>query len=317
LKVGIDNLSVTLELSDASSANFTVVNVYDLKSSSFITNVKNKLKLGALIKIELGYISTRTQVFSGYIANVSMAFNDMPSIKVTALDVRGLMRMNSRSNYQFTETKYSEVTKKVLGAYKKVCPNLKVDDTTKEDLNIMQNGTDLDFIRDVLGQKAKKEFLVIDDTAYFRDFGNKKDPITTLKWGEGLLSFSSSITYCNEDIKVYGHSEKQNQAIEAKKTVKSDSKLPSLVTPAPVREIPSSDAEDKDEATKIVEFEINERKKKSQNGSGTCIGLPEIIPGRYIKINNLDSSLNKAYYLNQVTHNFGGDGYTTDFEIGG
>jgi phage protein D len=317
LKVGVTNLNVTLELDDASSANFTVTNLYDLKSSSIASNVKSSLKLGATVSIELGYESKLTEVFQGYIANLSMDFSDMPGISVTALDIRSLMRTNKRSGLQYTEKKYSDVVKKVLGAYKKLCPKLEIDATTVEDENIMQNESDFEFIKKVLGRKAKKEFLVLNDTAYFRDFAKSKEAITTLERGKGLISFSGSLSYCNEELIVYGHDDKKNEGISVKKTAKSDSAVPALVTPTPVREIQDSDSEDKDSATNFAEFELNERLKKSQTGRGTCIGLPEIVPGRYIKVDKLDALVNKTYYLKQVTHSFGGDGYTTDFEIGG
>ena len=68
----------------------------------------------------------------------------------------------------------------------------------------------------------------------------------------------------------------------------------------------------------MAKKEAEKEKKKSKYGSGSCIGIPELVPGRYIEIKKLDingSSLKSI--LTEVRHSFGRDGYTTEFELGG
>lgn len=50
--------------------------------------------------------------------------------------------------------------------------------------------------------------------------------------------------------------------------------------------------------------------------SGNLIGLPEIVPGRYIEIKDVDSADEGIYYIREVSHHFGSDGFTTDFTVG-
>jgi len=52
-------------------------------------------------------------------------------------------------------------------------------------------------------------------------------------------------------------------------------------------------------------------------GSGRCIGIPEITPGRYIKLAGLDKETNGSYFITAVTHTFSGEGYFTEFEVKG
>lgn len=317
LKVGIVNVNVTLELDAASSATFHIVNVYELKNSKFVDDVKSTVKLGAIITVELGYDSELTEVFHGYIANLSMEFGGMPSISVTALNVINLMRSNVRK-IQYEEKKFSEVAKKILDTYKAVCPKVVIDPPAgeAEEEHIMQIESDYSFIKNVLGSNGNCEFLVVGDTAYYREARKNKDPITTLIWGSGLISFSYSNNYCNEKIIVYGHDEKTNKAVKSETTAESDKDVKSVITPIPVRELYIANAEDEKRAKNIAEFELYELMKSKQTGNGSCIGLPELIPGRYLKIDKLDSTVNKKYYLKKVTHSFGTDGFTTDFDIG-
>ena len=45
--------------------------------------------------------------------------------------------------------------------------------------------------------------------------------------------------------------------------------------------------------------------------------LPELIPGRYIKIDGGDEHTNGTYFLTKVCHRISIDAYTTSFEVKG
>lgn len=317
LKAGITDMDVTLMLDEASSANFTLTNVYDLEKRAFTSGVTTNLVLGAPVSVELGYGSSFTQVFSGYVSNLTMDFTDMPTINVTALDIRRLMMDNVRNNYRYEVKNYSDVATKIFSSYKKVCSKTMVDATSDALTQVMQNGSDYDFVKNVLCPKANREFVVMGGTAYFRKAGGTASPIMTLEWGKALISFSGSVSYCNEMIAVFGHNDAKKEDIAVKKSVKSDNGVKTIVSPLPIREIQSSDVDSTKKANELLAFEASERLKSLRSGNGTCLGLPELIPGRYIKIDKLDASVNKTYYLKQVKHLFGEDGFTTQFEIGG
>lgn len=318
LKVKVTNINVTLELDDPSSANFTLSNIYDLKSSSLSSNVTAKLKLGSKISIELGYGSTLKNVFCGYINNLAYDFEQIPSVTVACLDIRGLMRRNIRRGLQFDEKKYSDVAKTILDKYKTICPNQKIDATTDEIEHIMQDKvSDLEFLCDIIGPKAEREFLVMGDTAYFREYDKDKTPLLTLERGKGLISFTYSSSYCNETVKIYGHDEAKKDVLVVSKEVKTDNSTASLVTPGIIAELALSDADDNSKATYYLNSEVKNRLRGAQSGSGSCIGIPDLIPGKYIKIDKLDTLVNKTYYLKQVKHTFSTDGFTTEFDLGG
>ena len=47
------------------------------------------------------------------------------------------------------------------------------------------------------------------------------------------------------------------------------------------------------------------------------MGLPELIPGRYITLKGFDKSTADKYFISKVTHEFSEDGYYTSFEVKG
>ena len=47
------------------------------------------------------------------------------------------------------------------------------------------------------------------------------------------------------------------------------------------------------------------------------VGLPELVPGRFVSLKGLDSDLDLDYYIREVRHEIGSDGFSTTLEIGG
>ena len=52
-------------------------------------------------------------------------------------------------------------------------------------------------------------------------------------------------------------------------------------------------------------------------GNGTCVGIPELIPGRYLEIDGLDSGTSGLYFVSGVKHSFHDGGYVTSFAVKG
>ena len=75
---------------------------------------------------------------------------------------------------------------------------------------------------------------------------------------------------------------------------------------------------DKKKLQRIAESQADKKNAKSKTGSGSCIGLPELVPGRLMKIENLgvQTGALKAY-ISSVKHSFNANGFTTEFELGG
>lgn len=316
-----ESVSITLSLTEASSVSMQIVNVYDREKSQISSKAKNIFKLGNDVSVEIGYGSSLQKVFVGYIYEVGVEFSDVPSLSITAMDVRRLMMDYEVSNYTHTASSYSEAFESVMSKYSKLC-STKVDSTEtikeagKPIDGIVQQGTDFNFVTQVLCKREEREFMVFGDTAYYRKSDASKPPIVTLEWGNGLISFHKNTLYKNRAIEVLGYD--MNKApVVSSATATSDKKAVKPVAQQQKRLIIVPDAVDKAKADKRAKKEAEKERKKSQQGSGNCIGLPELIPGRFIKVSKMDTDIDGTYYIKQVQHQFGSDGFTTSFDIGG
>ncbi|MEG1584994.1 MAG: hypothetical protein RR361_08085, partial [Anaerovorax sp.] len=148
LKLAVENLSVVQCLNSAGSCNFSVVNAYDGKASKFDSKILSKLKPGTIVEVELGYESSTTMVFKGYISDVTVKFDDAPVIDVTGMDVCKLMMDGRRRMLKHDVKNYSDAFNKVMSKYSKVCGNLVVDKTTEnmKDDGVTQTRSDYHFI---------------------------------------------------------------------------------------------------------------------------------------------------------------------------
>lgn len=315
--VGVERVEATLSLDGASAVSFTVAGAYDRKSSGFLSSVKSMLKLGAKVNLKLGYGSSLTEVFQGYISGVGVDFSDVPVLSITAMDVRRLMMEGTSREEVHVVTTYSAAFQEIMKRYSALCPSSEVDATDSNEITqIVQRGSDYTFVTENLARKANREFFVLGDKAYFRERAKVKKPILTLSWGEGVLHFSRNSLYQNLKITVIGFDPDSKEAVKAQVTEKSD-EAQKVVGAQHETVIPDPDAREVAKAQKRAEKEALERKRQAQTGSVSCVGLPELVPGRFVTLKGLDSDLDRDYYIRQVRHELSSDGFSTTLEIGG
>lgn len=315
--LAVDDLNITVSLEEAGSCNFTVVNAYDLQKRQFKDDCKNNLIPGAVIEVSLGYGSDLTLVFKGYISEVSVAFGEMPTYSCTAMDVRRLM-MDGGDTYLIHQVKsYSAAFWEVMERYAKLTPQKEVDDTPDQFEQLAQMNNDYQFVTMVLCKNGDREFFVIGGKAYFRKPQKVAVPIVTLEWGRDLLSFSRNSMYQDFEVQVVGYDDENKEVIQGEAREKNDEKQSQVISEVQATLKADPSIKDLQAANEAAKKEAEERKKRAQSGSAVCIGLPEIVPGRFIKLEKLDSMLDKKYYVNKVQHAFGSDGFTTNIEIKG
>ncbi|MDE5864927.1 MAG: phage baseplate assembly protein V, partial [Lachnospiraceae bacterium] len=220
---------------------------------------------------------------------------------------------NRRENYKYEKQKYSAVFNTILGNYKKLYKNLHVDEVNTED-EFLQNGSDYQFIKAELCSKAKKEFYVVGGEVYFQTPDTSTDAFLTLEWGKNLISFQRGRGYCYKELKVSGGEDKTGN--EVSEVVKTEADTPVLTTDTPKEEWTVESDMDTDIMQNCLDKKVQEKKQKNDTGMGNTIGLPEVVPGRYIEIKGVDSEDVGVYYITSVVHNFGSDGFTTSFSLG-
>lgn len=311
-----DQLNISLSLETAASVSFQVLNAYDSKNHCFQGQIMEQLRLGTLLKVELGYGSSLEQVFCGFIYAVKAEFQDVAFLQVTALDVRRVMEDSVKRSLIWNYTTYSEVFKQVMEPYKKLYSRMVVDKTADKAVeSIMQNESDLAFARR-LATEGNRDFFVFNDTVYFRRKA-RRNAAVTLTWGRDLISFSKESIYADQQVTVLGVLKDSKEQVTGTAQVKTDPSVKQVVTGGIVRYINSASSDSRDKALQKAEKKAEELRKKKQSGQGVCVGLPQLIPGRPVEVAGLSSEINGSYMLKSVTHTFGSDGFQTSFAIGG
>lgn len=314
----IREIEVCLSTTIASSVTIQIADQHDVESHSFSDDVKNTFTLGEVVEIELGYVSGSETVFKGYVDMVgAMAGKEMLYI-VTLMDVKRLMMTSGRKNVLYQVENYSDAVSTILGEYGKVCTP-KVEATSdKLESPVSQNSNDYEFIMGDLIAKGKveREFLVFAGTAYFRKPDPKQGALMTARYGRELYSFSVNFVYCDATIKVVGVDEKQ-QVVESETAIKGVQKQNAVLSKSPTQLFVDPHANSVEKAKVKAEAIGRMKTERACRGRGCMIGIPEVVPGRYIGIENIDPTLDKVYYITEVKHIFSRDRFVTEFEVGG
>ena len=312
-------LTVTLSLESAGMAIIKIADAYNVEKHSFESKIKGLFKLGTVIEIELGYLSETTAVFKGYVAGLGAEFEDSPVLVVKLMDARKLMMTSGVRKQLYEDKNYSDIFKKVMGRYSKLC-SIEAEGTTDNlKAPVSQSTNDYNFVRNELLKKGKseREFFILYDKAYFRKPCKNKTPIMSVSFGRELLRLSTMAEYLDTEIEVIGYDPVNSKSISSKQKAKSPESLTSVLSPAQQQFFIDPDA-DSEEKAKIRAGSIAENMiMNSCFAEGELIGLPEIVPGRFLKVEDTDALVDKSYYLNEVTHYYTESTFRTSFEAKG
>lgn len=317
LSLNIRSADITLSLTESSTAVICLDNVYDSIMRSFDSKVKNKFKLGTVVEIGIGYSSEIQKVLKGYVAALRAGFGSNTNLVITVADVRRLMMTSGVKKVQHDVPNYSDAVQKVLGEYSKLC-TAEIEATDDKLVNgISQSTNDYNFITHELVNAGcyGMEFLVVGDKAYFRKSRGKEGAICSLELGKGLEEFNAERAYMDLQADVVGYCQ-DDSVVHASAQIKSENTI-SLMPSTPVHIIASPMADTQDKANVCAKSYVDRMLARKQNGSGVCVGLPVLVPGRYVEVVMLEEMVNKKYYIQRVTHRIGEGGFVTAFETGG
>lgn len=313
----VESVEVVLSREAASAATIRLTNVYDLKNRCFHSQVSAGFILGELIEVEMGYGSSLTPLFYGYIDEISYELGEVPAVSVIAVDVRKLMMGSKKSIISHSVRSYSDAFCEVIRKYQAAYKSVSVDATDRMDVEcIIQNGGDYAFISEELCRKAERDFFVHAGKVYFKKPSTGLFQTVQLTWPGDLFSFQRRSSFHDMVIRIMGQDMKKKEAVEASVSVKADDRQRSLASNE-VTEL-DADVEDSGEARKIAAYQAQQEKRRARQASGSCIGLPEILPGGHVRITNGDKRyIDGTYDVIEAKHTFGSNGYRTSFETGG
>lgn len=235
------------------------------------------------------------------------------------MDARRLMMARGTKHLLHDVQNYSDAFKAILDDYSKLCtPDVDpTDDQLKRPL--AQTTNDYHFITKELIEKGKvdREFFILGEKAYFRETAKVTSPIMSVKYSRELLSFSMISNYLDMKIVVSGYDPEAQKTITATAAAKSKESQSSVISTPPEIYFVDPDADSLEKAKTRANAIAEKELKTLCAGNGKLVGLPEVVPGRFLKIESLDSMANKEYYLTEVVHTINTESFTTTFEIGG
>ncbi len=306
----------------ASGCSFDVSGEYVASKSDFDTKGSvSLLELGAKVEVYLGYIATEL-VFMGLITELSYHFEEhtAPYVHVECMDAKCLLMKAQRLEI-FKETMVSQAVTTLLqsqpvGGYLK---GNQVDRMTKEDQPITLNMESCyDFIVRQ-AQYAGFEFFIVCGKAYFRKTPAFGQPIMTLSFGSGLLSAELSLRGAElvNQVKVVGIDPKTDKEISgvAKATGKfGKGAAPKRMIAGTERVYLDAGAQTAAQAKSRATALMSGIQHRFGLLECRCEGLPDLVPGRTVKISGVMDRADQSYYITGVRHRVNEGGFITNIE---
>jgi phage protein D/phage baseplate assembly protein gpV len=283
------------------------------------------LDLGTTVEIHLGYGRDLVPAFLGEIASIEPSFpsDGPPTVRVTGYDKSYRMR-----RAQPAPTTYEYMNDSVIAARIAVENGLipVVDPTPGLPQQVIQTESDFTFL------KARAEEYFFDvfvewDRLHFQ-FPRPQLSAYVLEWGRNLTSFSPRISAAGmaglQVIRGYDQELAQSitVAVLAADVLSPDDLVERLGRSALdllgslVRSgIRQGSVSNPLHAAVLAKALLSNLLEGMYEGSGTCIGLPDLASGRYITVRGVGRRFSGTYRVRRVAHRIDAGGFTTDFSI--
>ncbi|NEW61369.1 phage late control D family protein [Sulfurovum sp. bin170] len=284
-------------------------------------------KMGASVKIRIGYLSEFVDVMDGVISSVTYHYGDDKhlSIEVEGCDLLFLL-MKKYNQRSFSEMSDSEVASAVIANY-----GLESD---IEDSGVIYNHIQQDHESDFsfLARLAKRcgfEFHSRGETICFKSpaVDRATDEVFTFGVTPLQISCRHDITHLFESVKTQGWDVLNREAIAEESTLDEVGSVESSweSASASLDRLGLSD----------ISYPLSENYENSESAKseadammrrfaytfvelkGSIIGVPTLAPSTVIELKGFCREHNGKYYLTRVIHRIGEEGFTTHFEMRG
>lgn len=306
----------------ASGISFDVVGEYDYEQTAFSAKGAAKvLQLGARVELQLGYIRTET-VFSGLIAEVRYEFeeDDAPYLHVECMDAKCLLMKMQRLEIR-SEKKIAPLVNALLGA-QPVSTYLTGREVSLQEAEREPQPFTMESDYDFLVRQAQYtgcEFFIFAGKAYFRQPPTSSSPIMTLEPRQGISRASLSLrgTPLVRKVTVVGVDPTSDESVSGSASAQGSfgqGAGPNRMLSGTERtyfDPRAASAKDAADRAKVLMSGIQQQFGQL---SCRCVGLPELVPGRWIKIKGLLPEANTGFYIVNVRHVYSQNGFTTTFD---
>lgn len=318
--------AVTVETATSETSDmvtFSVTNAYDLIKRDF-SWINKLLKLGNSVEVSFGYLDRLTPIFFGYISGVEFEFSadEAPIISITAMDISFYMMRGNKPDV-WTKKKISDLAEEIGKKYG--LTSFAITDTKNVIENIAKSTESDHKFLNGLAEDLNYQFFVVGKKMYFRENSVNETPVMELEWGKHLTRFKIEHELAEQVTKVVVkatlRNEKKTITVESSdvETIGTNTRTGANIMSvlADIEEVIQRTVEDEAEARKVAESRMQELSMELVTVEGSCIGLPELRAGKYIKVGGLGTGLNNTYYIESATHTIGDAGYVCNFTLKG
>jgi phage protein D/phage baseplate assembly protein gpV len=318
LRDQVISLAVETSLDLAGSFSLTLRNLDNRLLDSAL------LDLGKTVEIHLGYGNDLMPAFLGEIAAIEPSFpsDGPPTITVTGYDKSFRMRRSQPEPTVYTFTNDSAIAARIAvanGLIPVVDPTAGFKETT------IKAESDMAFLK-ARAQEHHFDVYVEGDRLHFQ-LPRPQLATQVLEWGRNLSSFTPRISTAGlAGLQVVrGYNQELAQEIHVA-VLAADLDLDNLIErlgsaavellQTLVREgIYHHTVSNPLHAAELANSLLQDLLDGMYEASGSCIGSPDLVAGNFITIQGVGRRFGGTYRLRKVTHQVGGNGFTTSFEI--
>lgn len=298
--------------------------------SFVLRNANNQLldsalfDLGKNVEIYMGYGDNLRPMMWGEITAIEPSFPESGALmlRVSGYDKSYRLRHNEPDRPPYRHMTDSMIAVQIAGEAGLI-PVIDPSPIFHEE--IQQIGSDMSFLQ----ERARANFFrtyVSWDRLYFQ-FPRPQTEAYVLEWGKNLSSYTpriSSAALAGLQV-VRGYNELLAQTIVGFAaatdfspeilTEKLGSASLDLLRGLGRRLIYDQRLFSQRDALQLAQSVIQEILEGFYEGSGSCIGLPDLRAAHYITVQGVGKRFSGAYKLRRVTHTIDDGGYRTDFEV--
>ena len=322
----LDISQVEIELTsgyEASGCSFVLSGVYDIEKTNFSRDISS-VQIGEKVEVAIGYVRLES-VFKGYINQIDYNYgidSEDFEIRVECMDAKGLLMKNRRLEF-FKEKSADAVVKSILSEspVNRYLSGKEIDMCPKDDIPLRSHMmTDYELIVEQ-ASKLGYEFFIIQGKAYFRKKQKAKSNLIKLSPQNGIIGAKLSLSgqQLVKKIEVRSIDEETGKQIKGLANVSgkfSQGSSGNMMLGTSTQVFYEPGVKDASEAKKRATARAEAIADQFGELECECVGIPEIIPGRFISIEQLSAQANRKYYVRYVRHEIDEEGYRTYFKAG-
>jgi phage protein D len=327
VREGMEITSVSIDhmLNEADHFTFTINSAFDLAAQD-LKWIDYFLPAGKKVTIRMGYANTKPIMLIGIITSLTTRFpsNSTPQLVISGFDLSHLL-MRGMKPRSWDDIKHSDVTSRL--ALQDYGLKSDVEDTKVTHPKVMKASGQSDFqFLQSLAQRNFYECYVFGETLYFRSPAVDSEPVVTLRWNHSLISFQPEINLAGQvgEVEVRGWNPKAKREIVGTASIgdelgrssgQSGGELIQGLTRETIREHVRFPVFSQQEADLLAKSILNKHAEGLVKGRGETIGIPDILPGKRIRLEGLGKRFSKTYYIERSVHSISTSGYQTTFHI--